>query len=428
MEWRWSKPLILLAIAVIGLGLSIIAYEASQSWSWALIGFAVTGALLSAFGLSYRQAMRAEQQSAERFRAVIDNAHDAIIAIDEVGRIEMFNRAAERIFGYRPEEVVGRNVNILMPQPYHREHDGYLRNYIETGKAKIIGTGREVEAQHKDGTVFPIDLSIGEMPGRQRGFIGIIRDITERHAGARRVRELTAELVHISRLSAMGQLSSSLAHELNQPLTAIMNYAEAARQMIEIGGERSLPKVQEFLGKTADQAERAGQIIRRLRNFVEKGPVERDFEPLNKVVIEAANLATIGTRVDGIRVQFDLDESLAPISIDKVQIQQVVVNLVRNAVEILREAERRELMIRTVGDIGSQEVIVCDTGPGIAAEIVDKLFTPFLTTKKDGMGIGLSISQSIIEAHNGRLWAEPNPEGGTIFRFRLPAQPAGDDA
>lgn len=426
MDRRWSKPLILLAIAVMGLGLSFAAYEASESWVWALIGFIVTGALLAAFALSYRQAMRAEQQSAERFRAVIDNAHDAIIAIDEAGRIEMFNAAAERIFGYRPDEVVGRNVNMLMPQPYHREHDGYLRNYLQTGKAKIIGTGREVEAQHKDGTVFPIDLSIGEIRGGRPGFIGIIRDITERYRGERRVRELTAELVHISRLSAMGQLSSSLAHELNQPLTAIMNYAEAARQMVEIGGERSLPKVQEFLAKTAEQAERAGQIIRRLRNFVEKGPVERDLEALNRVVIDAANLATIGTRVDGIRVHFELDEALAPISIDKIQIQQVVVNLVRNAVEILRGADRRELTIRTVGGPDWQEVIVRDTGPGIAPEIVDKLFTPFLTTKKDGMGIGLSISQSIIEAHSGRLLAEPNPGGGTIFRFRLPVQPAGE--
>lgn len=428
MEWRWSKPLILLAIATLGMGLSFAVYDASDSWLWPIIGFVVTGALVAAFGLSYRQAMLAEHQSAERFRAVIDNAHDAIIAIDEAGRIEMFNHAAQRIFGYAPDEVIGRNVNILMPQPYHGEHDGYLRNYIQTGKAKIIGTGREVEAKHKDGTVFPIDLSIGEMRGGRRGFIGVIRDITERHQGERRVRELTAELVHISRLSAMGQLSSSLAHELNQPLTAIMNYAEAARQMVEIGGERSLPKVQDFLAKTVDQAERAGQIIRRLRNFVEKGPVERDLESLNQVVIEAANLATIGTRVDGIRVQFALEDELAPISIDKVQIQQVVVNLVRNAVEILRESERRDLTIETAGHAGFQEVVVRDTGPGISPEIVDKLFTPFLTTKKDGMGIGLSISQSIIEAHDGRLWAEPNPGGGTIFRFQLPARSSGDPA
>jgi two-component system sensor kinase FixL len=426
--WHWSKPVVMLLIVAVGLGLSFAAYEQSESWTWAGIGLAVTVSLLIAVGLSFRESMRAERQAAERFRAVIDNAHDAIIAIDARGSIEMFNQAAERIFGYQPAEVLGHNVNMLMPAPYHREHDTYLRNYIQTGKAKIIGTGREVEARHKNGTVFPIDLSIGEMRGgNHRGFIGVIRDITERHQSASQVRELTRDLVHISRLSAMGQLSSSLAHELNQPLTAIMNYAEAARQMVDTGGANAMPKVQEFLGKTVEQAERAGQIIRRLRSFVEKGPVERSLEELNRVVTEASNLATIGLRVDGISVQFDLDDSLLPINIDKIQIQQVVVNLVRNAVEVLRGSERRELVIQTVGKPGAQEVAIRDTGPGIDPGIAEKLFTPFLTTKKDGMGIGLSISQSIIESHEGRLWAESNPGGGTVFRFRLPMPERAED-
>lgn len=426
MVW-WLEAFVIAAIAISGLAFSYALYEITAALLWPSVVLAVTVALLLAVGVSFREAMRSQQRSADRFRAVIDNAHDAIIAIDAQGRIEMFNQAAERIFGYSAAEVIGENVNILMPQPYHREHDGYLRNYLTTGKAKIIGTGREVEAKHKNGTIFPIDLSIGEMrSGSRRGFIGVIRDITERHQSARQVRELTAELVHISRLSAMGQLSSSLAHELNQPLTAIMNYAEAARQMLEASGVDAPPKVQEFLGKTVGQAERAGQIIRRLRNFVEKGPVERSVEELNRVVIEASNLATIGARVDGIRVQFDLDDSLPSISVDKVQIQQVVVNLVRNAVEVLRDAERRELIIQTTGHSGTQEVSVRDTGPGIAPNIAEKLFTPFVSTKKDGMGIGLSISQSIIAAHDGHLWAEANPGGGTVFKFRLPENLPGD--
>lgn len=420
-SWEWPKLLTLLAISAVGTGLSFAAYEASRSWIWAGIGLAVTAILLIAFGLSFRETMRAERQAAERFRAVIDNAHDAIIAINGQGKIEMFNHAAERIFGFQAHEVVGRNVNMLMPEPYHGEHDGYIRNYIATGTAKIIGTGREVEAQHKNGTVFPIDLSIGEMrSGNNRGFIGVIRDITERHQSERRVRELTAELVHISRLSAMGQLSSSLAHELNQPLTAIMNYAEVARQIAEMGGDNS-PKLKEFLGKTIEQAERAGQIIRRLRSFVEKSAAERNLEDLNRIVTEATNLATIGTRVDGIRVEFDLADALPAISMDKIQIQQVIVNLVRNAIEALRDAKRRQVIVQTIATSGSQEVAIWDTGPGIDPSVAAKLFTPFLTTKKDGMGIGLSISQSIIEAHEGRLWAEPNPGGGTVFRFRLPA-------
>ncbi|MFN4277948.1 MAG: two-component system sensor histidine kinase NtrB [Ferrovibrio sp.] len=446
---RLQIPFIMIATAAIGLGLSYIAYrETGEDARWPVIGLSVTVALLGIFAwlqhrigivqrdvqehtaaLDSEVARRArseviEQQAAERFRALIDSAHDAIIAITPEGRIEVFNRAAERIFGYRAMEVIGQNVNILMPQPYRREHDGYLHNYHSTGKAKIIGTGREVEAQHKNGTVFPIDLSIGEMRGANgsAGFIGVIRDITERHQAERRVRELTAELVHISRLSAMGQLSSSLAHELNQPLTAIMNYAEAARQMMETAGSDVPPQVPEFIAKAVGQAERAGQIIRRLRSFVEKGPVERNPEDLNRLVIEASNLATIGAKVDAIQVRFDLDNSLGPVEIDKIQIQQVVVNLVRNAVEALRESSRRELTIRTFADDDHQEVVVADTGPGIGPEIAAGLFKPFVTSKKDGMGIGLSISHSIIESHGGRLWAEPNPDGGSIFRFRLPVK------
>lgn len=427
---RWLEAFVIATLAISGVALAFATYELTEAWSWPVIVLLVTALLILAIGFSYREAIRAQHQSGERFRAVIDNAHDAIIAIDAHGKIEMFNRAAERIFGYAPAEVIGRNVHILMPQPYHREHDGYIHNYLTTGKAKIIGTGREVEALHKDGTVFPIDLSIGEMRGSgsgSRGFIGVIRDTTERHQSARQVRELTAELVHISRLSAMGELSSSLAHELNQPLTAIMNYTEAARQMLESSGLAVPPKVDEFLSKTVSQSERAGQIIRRLRNFVEKGPAERSLEELNRVVIEATNLAAVGARIDGIRVQFDLDEDLLPIRIDKVQIQQVVVNLVRNAVEVLRDAKQRDLVIETSVYPGGQQVAVRDTGPGIDPTIIDKLFTAFVSTKKDGMGIGLSISRSIITAHDGNLWAEANPGGGTIFKFRLPLQ-TGEEA
>lgn len=420
---RWSKPITMAAVTALGLALSYLAHQESGNLTWPIVGLCITAAILLVLGISYSEIAGVERRGAERFRAVIDNAHDAIIAIDAQGRVELFNPAAERIFGYASEEVLGRNVNMLMPQPYHREHDGYIHNYLTTGKPRIIGTGREVEALHKDGTIFPIDLSVGEIRSNTgRGFIGVIRDNTQRHQAEQRVRELNAELIHVSRLTAMGQLSSSLAHELNQPLTAIMNYAEAARHVIEASGAAVPSNVQDLLVKTVGQAERAGQIIRRLRSFVEKAPAERHLEELNKIVTEASNLATIGARVDGIRVQFDLDAALAPISVDKIQIQQVVVNLVRNAIEALRDAGRRELTIGTRTRGEGQEVWVQDTGPGIPHDIMSRLFTPFVTSKKDGMGIGLSISRSIIEAHDGRLWVEAPRSGGTIFRFVIPNQ------
>jgi two-component system sensor kinase FixL len=407
----------------------VIRQAGGYGMPWLASGVMTTLLVTVALAFVYRGVVSVEESaraSAERLRAVIDNAHDAIIAIDARGAIETFNRAAQRIFGYTPEEVIGKNVSMLMPQPYRREHDGYINNYLTTGIPRIIGTGREVEAQRKDGEVFPIDLSVGEMnvSGR-RGFIGVIRDTTARHVAERQVRELTAEMLHISRLSAMGQLSSSIAHELNQPLTAIMNYTEAARQMLS-GADRAPvpPRVLEFMEKAGGQAERAGQIIRRLRSFVEKSALERSREDLNKVVEEASTLATIGAKVDGITVTQDFAPDLPPVLIDKVQIQQVVVNLVRNAIEALSTAERRVLAVRTISHDGTVEVVVCDTGPGIAPEIADQLFKPFVTTKTSGMGIGLSISHSIIEAHGGRLWAEPNPDGGTSFRFVLPCTAA----
>lgn len=359
--------------------------------------------------------------SETRFRAVIETAVDGIILIDARGNVLVFNPACEKLFGYRAAEVIGQNVKLLMPPPFREEHDGYITNYRATGERRIIGIGREVTGQRKDGSTFPMHLSVGEAKqGDEPSFVGIIHDLTERTEAEARVRELTAELVHTSRLGAMGQLASSIAHELNQPLTAVMNYAEAARQMLESLPDAP-PKIAEFLQKASTQAERAGQIMRRLRSLVEKGPAERSLESLNRIVEEASALATTGTRLDGIEVVFDLADGLPPVEIDKIQIQQVVVNLVRNAVEVLRQSPRRRLVIRTqaAAAAGQQLVSVVDSGPGIAPEIATRLFTPFVTSKKDGMGIGLSVSRSIIEAHGGRLWTEPGPEGGAIFRFTV---------
>ena len=364
------------------------------------------------------QALR---ESEARMRAVVDTAVDGVILIDSRGRVLMFNPACEKLFGYQGTEVIGQNVRMLMPVPFRDEHNRYIDHYNRTGERRIIGIGREVTGQHKDGSTFPMHLSVGEAThGGETNFVGVIHDLTERTRAEARVRELTAELVHTSRLSAMGQLSSSIAHELNQPLTAVMNYAEAARQMLASMPEAP-PKIGEFLQKAAAQAERAGQIMRRLRSFVEKGPAERSAESLNHIVEEASALAATGARLDGIEVIFELTDGMPPVEIDKIQVQQVVVNLVRNAIEVLRQVSKRRLVIRTrAAEAGQQQASIIDSGPGIAPEIAAQLFKPFVTTKKDGMGIGLSISHSIIEAHGGRLWAEPNPGGGTIFHFTVP--------
>jgi two-component system sensor kinase FixL len=355
-----------------------------------------------------------------RLRSILDTVPDGIIVIDERGLIQSFSPAAERLFGYAEAEIVGRNVSLLMPTPYREAHDGYLERYLRTGERRIIGIGRVVVGLRNNGETFPMELEIGEFRVYEsRYFTGFVRDLTEQQRVARRLQDLQAELLHASRLSVMGQMASALAHELNQPLTAVMNYLEAARHLFESTREAT-GQIGDLLQRAVAQAERAGNVIRRLRQFVTKGETERRPESLNQLVEEALALALVGARQSGVRVTLDLDRSLPPILADGVQIQQVVLNLVRNAVEAMEECDRRELLIATNTLSEMVEVTVADTGPGIAPELAEGLFQPFVTTKRTGMGLGLSICREIVEAHHGRLASAPRPEGGTLFRVTLP--------
>ena len=367
-----------------------------------------------------------------QFDTLMDIAVDGIIVIGASGDVKAYNRACERLFGYSASEVIGRNVNMLMPSPYRENHDTYIANFHATGKKKIIGIGREVFGRHKDGSTFPMYLSVGE--GHLKGaslFVGIIHDLTDRERAESRLRELQSELRHVSRLSDMGELASALAHELNQPLTAVTNYVKAAmRTLGQIDGQYG-PVVQakELMGKAAEQTLRAGHIVRRLRDFISKGETPRKIEDLNTVVEEALALALVGVADTGITVRKNLQSDLPPLLIDKIQIQQVVLNLVRNSVEALRDVSERALFVSTGFDKEGYvaTVEVSDTGTGLAPEVVSQLFQPFVTTKKDGMGIGLSICRSIIESHGGRLWAEPRVGGGVSFHFRLPTRGTDDE-
>jgi two-component system sensor kinase FixL len=366
----------------------------------------------------------------ERLRSILDTVPDAIIVIDESGLIESLSRAAERMFGYAAAEVIGRNVRILMPSPYREEHDGYLERYRRTDERRIIGVGRVVVGQRADGSVFPMELHVGEMhPAGRRRFTGFVRDLTDTQRTKRRLQELQAELLHSSRLSTMGRMAATLAHELNQPLTAILNYVQAARDLLENGAPAMAARVPETLAKAAAQAERAGTIIRRLREFVARGATEHRPEDLNKVVEEAGALALVGIREQGVHVGFRLQSDLPSVMIDKVQIQQVVINLVRNALEAMQDSIRRELSIETSSDPagGGTAVVVTDTGPGLPPKILDQLFQPFVSTKQQGMGLGLSICREIIESHGGKLEASARPEGGARFRFTLPLGVSADD-
>jgi len=359
-----------------------------------------------------------------RLSAILDTAVDGIITIDERGIIESVNTATERIFGYTSDELVGNNITLLMPSPYREKHDEHIAKYLRTGEARIIGIGREAEGQHKDGTCFPIDLAVSEIRvGGSRLFTGVVRDISARRRAEDEARRRRADLAHAARLSTIGELTSGIAHEVNQPLTAMVNFAEACLRMLR-SGNADTQKLEDALGQIAAQGQRAGHIIRQLRPLARKGENERVQVDLGRLVRDVLGLVSNELHASGIALELMLDESGPAVKCDRIQIEQVVLNLVRNAMDVLEEgpADGRELTIRTRADSGGTiELTVEDTGEGFGADGSDRIFELFFTTKADGLGMGLSISRTIIEDHGGRLWASPRPDGGAIFHVALPA-------
>jgi len=357
-------------------------------------------------------------------RSILATVPDAMIIIDEQGRILSFSAAAEKMFGFKEAEVVDENISMLMPSPDRERHDGYLANYRKTGERKIIGVGRVTTARHRDGYTFPIELSVGEAwLGEKRIFTGFIHDITHRQQTELRLQDLQAELAHIGRLNEMSTLASLLAHELNQPLTAVANYCETARDLLSSPPDpETLEMVREALDDAAQQAIRAGEVVRRLRDFISSGETERKIESLSRLMAEANALALVGSREHGIEVQIQLDPRADDVFVDRIQIQQVVVNLVRNAIDAMVGSPVRSLVIRTDLEPGQVvRVSIEDSGSGISDAVAPQMFQPFVTSKKSGMGIGLSICRTIVEAHGGRIWFEAAPDSGTIFHFTLPA-------
>ncbi len=372
----------------------------------------------------HRAAEDALRAREAHLRSILETVPDAMVVIDEAGRIQSFSAAAERLFGYENTEVLGQNVSILMPEPYRTQHDSYMARYMTTGERRIIGIGRVVVGQRKDESTFPMELAVGEMRSdNRRYFTGFVRDLTERQKTETRLQELQSELVHMSRFTALGEMASTLAHEINQPLTAIANYLKGSRRILERMEGEHVPMLRDAVNQAAEQALRAGQVIRHLREFVSRGESERHIESLPKLVQEASALALVGAKEKGVRVSFRLDPDAPLVLADRIQIQQVLLNLIRNAIEAMQDRPRRELVVSTTAlpQDGLVEVCVRDTGTGLAPEVAAQLFQPFVTTKKHGMGVGLSICRTIVESHGGKIWAESKPGEGTAFRFTLRA-------
>jgi two-component system sensor kinase FixL len=382
--------------------------------------FTILGPILGYIGNRLLHESEDARYRQAQLQSILDTVPEAMIVIDDHGLMRSFSATAERLFGWSATEVIGKNVSLLMPSPYRQEHDSYLHRYLGTGERRIIGIGRIVVGERKDGSTFPMELAVGEAQvGSEKFFTGFIRDLTERRSQERRMQELQSELVHVSRLTAMGEMASSLAHELNQPLSAITSYLRGAATLLK-SEQVDRKRIGEALDRSSEQALRAGDIIKRLREFVAKGETQHTLENPATLLEEAAALALVGAREQGVRVSLRCDRDLPDIIVDKIQVQQVALNLIRNAVEAMETTSRRDLTIDARRDGEFAFFSVADTGAGINPEISQHLFQPFVTSKANGMGVGLSICRTIIEAHGGRITARPNDGGGTVFEFTLP--------
>ena len=376
--------------------------------------------------------MQTTKLNKDPFGTLLDAAVDAIAVIDETGKLQQVNAALCALFGYEADELLGQNVAMLMPEPDRAQHDGYIERYLHTGKRKIIGIGRETAGMRKDGSVFPLYLSVGHVTDQDMpGFVGIMRDLTEQHerdsAIAQtelEVSQLRERLGQVARVSTLGEMVTGIAHEVNQPLTVIATYAQGCTRLIE-GGLDDPSQLSKALESIASQAERAATVITRIRNFAKKAEIVEGECHCPEAITDVIALAEVHAHEEGAQIALDYDSGAdLTAKADPIQIQQVALNLINNAIESMRGASGEKCVqvtiARTDGD--SIQVAVSDGGEGIDPGVADQLFNAFFTTKSDGLGIGLSICKSILDAHGGKIRAENNPDGpGATFRFTLPA-------
>jgi len=499
-----------------------------------------------------KESQTALARSEAYSKAIVATAAEGIITIDARGRIGSFNRAAEDMFGYMAEELLGKEVHVLMPEPHRRLHADYVDQYMATGHGNVIGKGgQEVEARRKDGSIFPVYLAVSEISlGGERRFAGIIRDISDQRAAEnsliaveqrfravfdqrlqltdilsiegvvleanqmsldfagiertavigrhywqtpwwrhssdlqlrleravkaaadgvrsrfevtcyrpdgqlatldfsmRPIRNKSGEIIfivtesqditdqihaeqeasyhrdriaHVARLSTLGEMAAGIAHEINQPLTAISLFAQAARRLVEAG---DFEKMDAVCDKLNEHALRASDVVERMQAMARHGASQKDVVDCNELIETAVRLAESDARIRDVGIDFEKGESLHPVSVDSVQIQQVALNLMRNAMEAMLSTDccqQKFINVRTRSMEDDEiEVAVIDCGPGVSDSDVEKLFTPFATTKEAGMGMGLSISQAIVQAHGGRIDFHNNEPRGATFWFTLP--------
>lgn len=354
-------------------------------------------------------AWRTANEQAARVQAIVAAATEGIVTINQQGVIETVNTAAERLFGYRAEELRGRNVSLLMPSPFREEHDGYIQRYLRTGQARIIGIGREVLGMRRDGSTFPIDLSVGEgFVDGVRFFTAIVRDVTER-------KEMQAKLAQTERLAAVGELAAGVAHEVNNPINTIINCAQLIKD-----GDDTTANCDIIL----DEGERIATIVRDLLQFARDDRDRPQATAIAEVVTRSLRLVGENFKRHGIRLTIGGVDDVPQVKARPQQLQQVLLNLLFNAKDALladpREAREVWIEAQCAGD--GVALVVRDNGPGIPPHLGNRIFEPFVTTKraKGGTGLGLSISKGIVEGYGGTIDASSAPGQGASFRVWLP--------
>lgn len=360
---------------------------------------------------------------AAEFDALLDAAVDGIAVIDDQGRVLRFNKAAERMFGYSASEVLGKSIRFMMPVDEASRHDRYMGQYLRTGTKRIIGIDREVRGLRKDGSTFPVSLAVGEVRiGEKLRFVGLMRDLTSEKQAEEEALRHREQMMHASRLTTMGEMAAAMAHEINQPLSAIATYTAACIRLLGHGPE-AMGDVRAALHQIGDQAHRAGDIIQRIRNFTRSRELSRRRISVQALFDEIRPLVEVDARAHSTRLVIAIQPGLPAVTVDTVQIQQVLLNLLRNGIDAMEEipADQRELRFSVYADTPQTvRIDVVDRGRGISAAARDHLFIPFFTTKATGMGMGLAISRSIVTAHAGQLDCANNPDGGATFHVILP--------
>jgi two-component system sensor kinase FixL len=371
---------------------------------------------------SLREQKEAALGAAE-LAALLDAAVDGIIVTDEDGTILRVNKASEQMFGFSADEMVGEPVTLIMTEADAGMHFRYIKNYMDTGVRKIIGIGRDVMARDRSGRKFPVAVSIGEVKlGERRRFVGLIRDLTRQKQAEEEALRHREQMMHVSRLTTMGEMAAAMAHELNQPLSAIATYTAACVRLLE-KGDQAQEDVVSALQEIGTQAYRAGEVIERMRDFTRGRELDRTVVSVGEIIDEILPLAELDARANRVQLTVDVAPDMPRIVADPVQIQQVILNLLRNGVDAMADTPEDGKQLRLTAFRDSDDSIrvdIGDRGHGVSDESRARLFTPFFTTKKAGMGMGLAISRSIITAHGGRLDCNNNADIGATFFFTLP--------